>query len=71
MRKIWRLIVSCHGQDAKKRKGKLRLDEGSALEPRNGVAAIVPGNLEESEAWQRTDSDDPDELDATSCLEKR
>ena len=42
---------SCHGQDAKKRKGKLRLDEEyAALEPKNGVAAIVPGNLEESEA---------------------
>ncbi|HCU87557.1 MAG TPA: hypothetical protein DGP39_08510, partial [Verrucomicrobiales bacterium] len=54
---------SCHGQDAKKRKGKLRLDEEyGALEPKDGVAAIVPGNLEESEAWQRIISDDPDEL---------
>ena len=36
---------ACHGQDAKKRKGKLRLDEEvGALEPRNGVAAIVPGS---------------------------
>ena len=54
---------SCHGQDAKKRKGKLRLDEEyAALEPKNGVAAIVPGNLEESEAWQRIITDDPDDL---------
>ena len=54
---------SCHGQDAKKRKAKLRLDEeDGALEPRNGVAAIVPGNLAESEMWQRIITDDPDEL---------
>ena len=54
---------SCHGQDAKKRKAKLRLDEeDGALEPRNGVAAIVPGNLAESEMWQRIITDDPDDL---------
>ena len=54
---------SCHGQDAETRKGKLRLDEAaSALKPRNGATAIVPGNLVESEAWQRIISDDPDEL---------
>ncbi|HCE06590.1 MAG TPA: hypothetical protein DEQ62_09675, partial [Verrucomicrobiales bacterium] len=54
---------SCHGQDAETRKGKLRLDEAaSALKPRNGAAAIVPGNLEESEAWQRIITDDADDL---------
>jgi len=54
---------ACHGQDAKKRKAKLRLDEElGALEPRNGVAAIVPGNLTESEMWQRIITDNPDEL---------
>ena len=54
---------SCHGQDAKKRKGKLRLDEEEgALVPRNGVAAIVPGNLSESEMWARIISKDPDEV---------
>ena len=59
--KFWR-IVSCHGQDAETRKGKLRLDEAaSALKPRNGAAAIVPGNLEGSEAWQRIITDDADD----------
>ena len=49
---------SCHGQDAATRKGKLRLDEAAgALKPRNGAAAIVAGNLEESEAWQRIITD--------------
>ena len=34
----------CHGQDAKKRKGKLRLDhEEEAFAPRDEGAAIVPG----------------------------
>ena len=54
---------SCHGQDAATRKGKLRLDEAAgALKPRNGAAAIVAGNLEESEAWQRIITDDADDL---------
>ena len=45
---------SCHGQDAKSRKGGLRLDdERSALEPRDGVSAIVPGYINESKARQR------------------
>ena len=54
---------ACHGQDAKKRKGGLRLDdELSALEPRDGVSAIVPGDLGASEVWQRIITDDPGEL---------
>ncbi|MAH14039.1 MAG: hypothetical protein CMO33_09925 [Verrucomicrobia bacterium] len=54
---------SCHGQDAKSRKGGLRLDdERSALEPRDGVSAIVPGDLNASEAWQRIITKDTDEL---------
>jgi len=54
---------ACHGQDAKKRKGKLRLDttEG-ALASKKGVAAIVPGKISESELWARITSGDPDEL---------
>jgi hypothetical protein len=54
---------SCHGQDAKKRKAKLRLDvvEG-ALSTRKGVTAIAPGNLSESEMWARIISKDVDEL---------
>jgi len=54
---------ACHGQDAKKRKGKLRLDKGdAATAERDGVQAIVPGNLEESEAWARILSEDEDEV---------
>ena len=53
---------ACHGQDAKKRKGKLRLDTAEALQSRDGVAAIVPGKLTESELWRRISSGDPDEV---------
>ncbi len=45
---------ACHGFDAKKRKGDLRLDtwEGATRESDEGLRAIVPGDLEKSEAWQ-------------------
>ena len=54
---------SCHGQDEKKRKAKLRLDlpEG-ALTSVKRAAAIVPGNLAQSEMWVRIITDDADEL---------
>jgi hypothetical protein len=54
---------ACHGQDTKKRKGKLRLDQReAALAERDGIWAIVPGNLEKSEAWARIISEDEEEL---------
>ncbi|SVE21212.1 uncharacterized protein METZ01_LOCUS474066, partial [marine metagenome] len=54
---------ACHGQDAKKRKAKLRLDQRKdALVDRDGSRAIIPGNLKESEFWQRINSNDPDEV---------
>jgi hypothetical protein len=54
---------SCHGQDTNKRKGKLRLDQSAAaLGQRDGVRAIVPGDLENSEAWIRITSKDEDEV---------
>ena len=54
---------ACHGQDAKKRKAKLRLDQREgALADRDGSRAIVPGNLKESELWRRITSNDPDEM---------
>ena len=41
---------ACHGTDAAHRKGKLRLDEPeSATADRDGVRALVPGNLAASE----------------------
>jgi hypothetical protein len=53
----------CHGPDAKKRKGKLRLDNArDALGPtESGGRALVPGKLDESELYRRIKSDDPDE----------
>lgn len=57
--------LHCHGQDASKRKAKLRLDMPDGLEgaltPRKDGAAIVPGKPEESPVLQRMESKDPDE----------
>ncbi len=54
---------ACHGVDAAHRKGKLRLDtaEGATAE-RNGLRAIVPGEVEKSELWQRIVSQDEEEV---------
>ena len=44
-------------------KAKLRLDiEAEAISERDGIRAIVPGNLDESELWHRILSDDPEEM---------
>ncbi|MEM9478696.1 MAG: PSD1 and planctomycete cytochrome C domain-containing protein [Verrucomicrobiota bacterium] len=53
----------CHGPDEHGRRADLRLDslEGATADL-GGYAAIVPGNLEESEAWYRIITDDPEEL---------
>lgn len=53
----------CHGPDEEDRKGKLRLDtrEG-AIKEKNGFAAIVPGDVDESELIYRIISDDEDEV---------
>jgi hypothetical protein len=54
---------ACHGTDAGHRKAKLRLDQGAeALASRDGIRAFAPGDLVESEAWQRILSDDPEEV---------
>ena len=45
---------ACHGSDAAHRKAKLRLDLASgATAEREGVRAIVPGDVAKSELWQR------------------
>ncbi|MFT5130389.1 MAG: hypothetical protein ACI8W8_004020 [Rhodothermales bacterium] len=54
---------SCHGFDAKHRKGELRLDipEAAYGKGESGEFAIVPGKPDESEMWQRialADNDD-------------
>jgi mono/diheme cytochrome c family protein len=54
---------ACHGIDAQHREAKLRLDtfEGATAE-REGVRALVPGDVEKSELWQRIISPHEDEV---------
>ncbi|MCE2883298.1 MAG: DUF1553 domain-containing protein [Planctomycetaceae bacterium] len=55
----------CHGPDAERgRRAGLRLDteEGSRAELASGARAIVPGDLDASEAVRRILSDDPDDV---------
>jgi hypothetical protein len=52
----------CHGPDAAKRKGKLRLDlDPNARSAKDGGPVIVPGDRDASELFQRITSTDPDE----------
>ena len=52
----------CHGPDPGSRKEELRLDlREEAIADRGGYAAIVPGDPEASELWQRIENHDPDE----------
>ena len=54
---------ACHGFDAKHREADLRLDEAkAAFQNRDGQQAIAPGDLKNSQAWQRITSSDPDEV---------
>ena len=55
---------TCHGPDAKQRKGKLRLDvREEALQPAaSGKAAIVPGQPKQSALMQRIRTTAPDEV---------
>lgn len=54
----------CHGADEESRKAKLRLDlreVATADGDDDGVIPIVPGRPEQSEAWRRITTDDPDD----------
>ncbi len=52
----------CHGPDGSTREAELRLDSfEEATRDLGGYAAIVPGNLEESELWYRLTTDDQDD----------
>ena len=53
----------CHGPDKNQRKADFRLDQKEGLLgklPESGLYAFVAGDLNESEAWQRIMSDDPE-----------
>ena len=53
----------CHGPDEEERKAKLRLDtKADAFANKDGIAAFVAGDLDQSEAWHRIISDDPDDV---------
>ncbi len=53
----------CHGPDPSHRKAGLRLDEEAAAKAvTDGYAAIVPGDPDRSEIWQRILSEDEDEV---------
>ena len=51
-----RTCFTCHGPDARRRRARLRLDQESGIRK-----VFVPAKLEDSEAWIRITSDDPDE----------
>lgn len=54
---------ACHGADAAHRKGKLPLDQAdSATADRRGIRAFAPGDLRNSNAWDRIVSTDPDDV---------
>jgi len=54
---------ACHGLDKKHRKADLRLDSREdAVSDRDGIRAIAPGDLENSESWARIISTDPDDV---------
>ena len=62
----------CHGPSEKSRKAKLRLDlEEEAFKEKDGFAAFVRNSLEDSEAWHRITSDDPDEVMPPPKFKKR
>ncbi len=52
----------CHGPDAAAREADLRLDDpAAAMAEREGVTAVVPGDLEASELVYRIRAEDPEE----------
>ena len=53
---------TCHGPDNKAHSTKLRLDRDEAVsfQTESGKKFAMPGNLKESEIWNRINSNDPD-----------
>lgn len=55
--------IFCHGPDEEHRKADLRLDlKEDAFREIDGIAAFRAGDVENSEAWLRIVSEDPDDL---------
>ncbi|MEN9359861.1 MAG: hypothetical protein RL095_1396 [Verrucomicrobiota bacterium] len=56
--------LGCHGREEEHREADLRLDRAdiATAKREDGTFAIVPGKPEESEAWLRILSDDPEEM---------
>ncbi len=53
---------ACHGPDKNKRKAELRLDtKGGLFDEIDGVHPVTPGNLADSDLFQRLITDDPDD----------
>ncbi len=53
----------CHGPDEENREAGLRLDiKSEAFSERDGIIAIVPGDLDKSESWYRIATDDENDL---------
>src|SRR3954464_10257319 len=52
----------CHGFDAKERKAERRLDNrDGAYAEHEKVRAVVPGDLQASDLWERINTKDPDD----------
>ena len=66
---------TCHGPDEHERKASLRLDQSGgpegAYRNHEGVTAVKPGSLEESELWHRITSTDQDEIMPPSDAHKK
>ncbi len=64
---------TCHGPDAAARKAKLRLDkrEAAVAENMDGLFAIKPGDVEDSELIYRIFAKDADELMPPKCQGRR
>ena len=66
---------ACHGPDSHDRKAKLRLDQADGVDgayrTHDGVTAIKPGSIKDSELWYRITTDDADDLMPPSKANKK
>ena len=66
---------ACHGPDSHDRKANLRLDQADGVDgayrTHDGVTAIKPGSIKDSELWYRITTDDADDLMPPSKANKK